>query len=187
MKPSFRVTVPNVFFRFLPCRSLSNSPSYCYCAMAAMASVPAVQYKHPFEIGDAVERICEYAGPGHWLYLAGISTLCKQLYSRVEDQTIDGYNANNELVQIQCTAQMTLSRAMFASGSCFEWACYDGIESSVPRLLQSAGLYAHDAGTLQAARQFGLPMGERVLIGAVLSGLPLKLRSISIACIHIDV
>jgi hypothetical protein len=132
----------------------------------------SAQYREadPFKIELVVSSICEYAGPGHWLFLAGINKLCKQLYIKVKEQTIDGHDANNEPVKIMCTPQMSLSKAIFASGSCFEWACSSGIRSSVPRLLHSAGLYAADPETLLAAHNFGLPMGEGVLASSVLSG-----------------
>jgi hypothetical protein len=124
----------------------------------------------PFKIELVVSSICEYAGPGHWLLLAGINKLCKRLYSKVQKQTIDGHDANNEPVKIMCTPRMTLSRAMFASDSRFEWTLGCGIKSKVPALLRNAGLYAANPETLLAARDSGLPMGEGVLIGGVLSG-----------------
>jgi hypothetical protein len=65
---------------------------------------------------------------------------------------------------------MTLGRTMFASGSRFEWALGCGIKNRGPALLRNAGLYAADPNTLLAARNFGLPVGEGVLIGSVLSG-----------------
>jgi hypothetical protein len=124
----------------------------------------------PFKIELVVSSICEYAGPGHWLFLAGINKLYRKLYSDVSEQTLDGYNANNEPVNIVCTPHMTLGRAMFASGSRFEWALGCGIKNKVPALLRNAGLYAADPETLLAASNTGLPMGEGVLIGGVLSG-----------------
>jgi hypothetical protein len=124
----------------------------------------------PFKFERIVSSICEYAGPGHWLFLAGINKLYMKLYGDVSAQTLDGYDANNEPVKIVCTPQMTLGRAMFASGSRFEWALGCGIKNGVPALLRNAGLYAADPNTLLAARNLGLPMGEDVLIGGVLSG-----------------
>jgi hypothetical protein len=140
----------------------------CCGAKAVVASQP--WETDPFKIELVVSSICEYAGPGQWLFLAGINKLYKKLYSKVHEQTINGYDANNEPVKIVCTARMTLGRAMFASGSRFEWALGCGINNKVPALLRNAGLYAADPNTLLAARNCGLPMGEGVLIVGVLSG-----------------
>jgi hypothetical protein len=130
------------------------------------------QYREtdPFKIELVVSSICEYAGPGHWVFFAGINKLCKQLYSRVGSQLVNGYYANNEPVEITSTAQTTLSRAVFASHSCFEWAWDCGISTSISRLSQSASLYVTDPETLLAARNSGLPRGENVLAWSVSNG-----------------
>jgi hypothetical protein len=89
------------------------------------------------EVG-LVKKMLSYIGPGHWHYIAAVSKLWQQLYTRVPDtrkMIVRLPDVSWEALQVElkgqppfCTPQMTLYSSVFGSASIVRLAHADGLD-----------------------------------------------------------
>jgi Ankyrin repeats (3 copies) len=180
-------------------RKFSNRASFIRrgmktTAMAAESNIAAAESgSSPFCDAGIRGVVFSFCGPGHWLLLGAINRSCRESYKHAEQQLMHGLDGFLGPVDFTCTPQMTLSRAVFASPSCFQYLAVEccflqivaqqqqgGLSSS--RLQRIAGRYAADTATLQAARTAGLVFGKAALLGAAQSGCVDKLSWLAAHC-----
>jgi hypothetical protein len=143
--------------------------------------------RHPLLEPAVVAHIFKFVGAGHCLFIAALSKIYKQVYEKLDDQTLKVLNDRDWPQEVVCTAHMTLYRAVFASAACLEWVSsarwahglWLSPVCSMParqRVIERcAGEYA-DIETLQAARAIRLRFSEDVVLGAARSGSLAKLK-----------
>jgi hypothetical protein len=118
-------------------------------------------------------------GPGHWLFLALVSTEWREVYLRVPLLRIrlhDVIHADYKV--LVCPPQMTLARAVFASQSCLRLAHASGFALDVgcaSSLQPIVGKYA-DEEILKMAQELGLVLSNGALDGAAEAGSLPKLQ-----------
>eukprot|EP00953_Heterococcus_sp_UTEX-ZZ885_P037117 19096-Heterococcus_DN1.PRE.2 len=114
-----------------------------------------------------LQNVLDHVGPGHWCFVAEVSSLWRDLYRRVasrETQSNDPYSTKT----IMCVPQMTTFSAVFASPSRVRCAHARGLSYTGEIHQRTAGMYA-DTATLQAARELGVPYTHAVMVGAARS------------------
>jgi hypothetical protein len=117
-----------------------------------------------------LQNVLDHVGPGHWCFVAEVSSLWRDLYRRVtsrDTQSNDPYSTKT----IMCVPQMTTFRlfsAVFASPSRVRCAHARGLSYTGEIHQRTAGMYA-DTATLRAARELGVPYTHAVMVGAARS------------------
>jgi hypothetical protein len=125
----------------------------------------AADSSNPLQQAGILQRVLDYVGPGHWCFLAEVSSLWRNLYTRVASRELQGMYSNNKVI---CCSQMTLCSAVFASPSRLRHAHAHKLRVSCKTIVyeHAAGAYA-DISTLQAARKLGMRYTEAAMFGAV--------------------
>jgi hypothetical protein len=123
-----------------------------------------------FSKPDILRQILGYVGPGHWLFVAAVNTLCTQLYYGVASLEMDAHVANDRGYKITCISQMTLYSSAFASPSRLRLAdkqCTIKRSGAAAQRYQYAlGRHA-DIAILAAAQLSGIVLDIWTLNGAV--------------------
>jgi hypothetical protein len=132
-----------------------------------------------------VAHVFSYVGAGQFLFIGTVSKFYKQIYEKLENQTLTFLNDRDWPEDVVCTARMTLYRAAFASVACLKWASESRCRFLLWKLChkpatllvieECAGQFG-DLDTLIAARKLGLRCSERVVLGAARSGSLSKLK-----------
>jgi hypothetical protein len=120
--------------------------------------------KNPLQQAGIIERVLDFVGPGHWCFVAEVSSLWRGLYARVADKETQMVT---DLWSIMvCVPRMTLLSAVFASSSRVSFALAQGLRCSAEVFQRAAGMYA-DISTLRAAHQLGVQYTDVTMEGAV--------------------
>jgi hypothetical protein len=56
---------------------------------APKLSVTDDYYSNPLRQAGVLQRVLDYVGPGHWLFVSAVSKLWKDLYERVESRRME--------------------------------------------------------------------------------------------------
>jgi hypothetical protein len=123
----------------------------------------AVDSRNPLQQAGILQRVLDYVGPGHWRFVAEVSRLWRELYSRVADVVMQAIRFE---WKINCVPQMTTFSAVFSSPSRLRlYAQARELHCKAKRFQRAAGTYA-DIATLQAAHELGMQYTDSVLEGA---------------------
>jgi hypothetical protein len=128
----------------------------------------------PLSQAVVLQQVLAYVGPGHWLMIAQVSQLWKQVYEQLGGSAVRTVpmlsGLYGEVQMFDCHLQMTLLQAVFASPSVLRTAHAAGLplEDSA-RLQRAAGFFA-DQNTLLAAYELGLKCTGSVVNGIAASG-----------------
>jgi hypothetical protein len=63
---------------------------------------------NPLTEAGILQHVLGYVGPGHWYFLATVSSLWRDLYARVADRTMQKKDCMGIAQQFTCVPQMTL-------------------------------------------------------------------------------
>jgi hypothetical protein len=139
-----------------------------------MASITS----NPLQEVGILQRVLSYVGPGHWFFLSTVSSLWRELYSRVADAKIlmlyfphilveeDYFPPESRYgVYEDCRPQMTLYSTVFASPSRVRLAHSCGLDVSTASFEHAAGRHA-DVATLATAHELGMQYSEETMRGA---------------------
>jgi hypothetical protein len=124
------------------------------------------------EVG-VVRLVLSYVGPGHWPFIAAVSSLWRYLYSRLPDARklvvqhpyVSWEERQRDGQPFFCTPQMTLYSSVFGSASRVRLAHADGINCSTQYYQHAAGMHA-GIGALAAAHELGMRFPTTVAEGA---------------------
>jgi hypothetical protein len=109
-----------------------------------------------------------YVGPGHWFFLSTVSSLWRDLYTRIASSRMQVYHydpAFASLEEVTFIPQMTLYSSVFASPSRVRLVHENGVASAPGIFQYAAGRHATVA-TLVAAREVGMHLTILVMKGA---------------------
>jgi hypothetical protein len=130
----------------------------------------------PLENADILLRVLNILGPGQRLFISAVSKAWKDNYERVESMRVPvlWYCCAREVL-VMTTPRTTLFSAVLASPAALRLADEHGLTFDNVKLQRIAGRTA-DIPTLQAARELGLALTDKVLEAAAQSGSLLKLQ-----------
>eukprot|EP00953_Heterococcus_sp_UTEX-ZZ885_P009556 5618-Heterococcus_DN1.PRE.1 len=120
---------------------------------------------NPLQQPLILQHVLDYVGPGHWSFVAEVSSLWRDLYVNVPSIDVDIQG----LYKIICVPQMTACSAVFASPSRVRHAHAHDLACTTERYERAAGQYA-GIDSLQAARELGMYYTHEVMRGAARSG-----------------
>jgi hypothetical protein len=123
--------------------------------------------RSPLQQADILQHVLDYVGPGHWCFVAEVSSLWRDIYKRVparKAQAIDPY----KIKTITCVPQMTTFSSVFASPSRVRRAQARGLHYTTEIHQRTAGMCA-DVATLKAAHELGMLYTHAVMVGAARS------------------
>jgi hypothetical protein len=103
-----------------------------------------------------------HVGPGHWLFLATVNSLWRDLHARV---AAAGLVVNRHGDTIACVPQMTLYSAVFASPERVKLAHQRNLNNTADSYQHAAGKYGTWAKRV-AARNLGMAFTEYTMFGA---------------------
>jgi hypothetical protein len=118
--------------------------------------------EHPLHDAGILQRVLSYAGPGHWFFLSTVSSLWRDLYSRVAAAELV---VNRHGDTITCVPQMTLYSSVFASPERVKFAHQHNLDNTTDSYQYAAGRYGTWA-TLVAARKLGMAFTDYTMFGA---------------------
>jgi hypothetical protein len=138
----------------------------------AMRKKRAAHKCNPFSELGVLQRVLEYVGAGHCLFIALVSHQWKQLYEKVADCTVEGVDDNTAagFVEITCSSTATLASAAFASTQRARLAheCGLNLKEGTFSLQFIAGKYS-DKKVLALLRELQLPFTSSVVCGAAVA------------------
>jgi hypothetical protein len=135
----------------------------------------AADDSNPLHQPGILHEVLSYVGPGHWLFLAKVSSLWRDMYLKVNSAVMSKAYSFYSDPCFTCTPKMTLYSAVFASPAAVQHAHACGLKSRGGRYEFAAGLYA-DTATLSAAHELGMPHTAAIPNGAALAGAASKLH-----------
>jgi hypothetical protein len=109
-----------------------------------------------------VELVLDYVGPGHWCFVAEVSSLWRDTYKRVASREMQVIDSGRTVTSVP---QMTLYSSVFGSPSRVRLAKALGLSSNTTEYQRAAGRYANVA-TLQAAHAAGMRYSYEAMDGA---------------------
>jgi hypothetical protein len=109
-----------------------------------------------------VELVLDYVGPGHWCFVAEVSSLWRDTYKRVASREMQVIDSGRKVGSVP---QMTLYSSIFGSASRVRHATAHGLSSTTMEYQRAAGRYA-DVATLQAAHAAGMRYSYAAMDGA---------------------
>jgi hypothetical protein len=110
---------------------------------------------NPLQHAGILQRVLDYVGPGHWCFLAEVSSLWRDVYRRVaevEVQAIGCYDKEH----VVCVPPMTLYSAVLASPARVRHADAHELRCTSDKYMCAAGRHA-DVPFLQVAHALGMP------------------------------
>jgi hypothetical protein len=130
-------------------------------------------YRHePLLEPGILQRVLSFVGPGHWLFLATVSRLWKELYARVAANELSKLSCNDDPEEeeeeegsLMCAPQMTLYSAVFSSPARVKLAQQCGLDNSTAAYQCSAGMHS-STDTLAAAQELGMNYTHFTMMGA---------------------
>jgi hypothetical protein len=139
----------------------------------------ATQKCNPFSESGVLQRVLDFVGAGHCLFMALVSREWRLLYSQVADCIAEGVDDDTDegAVEITCTAKMTLASAAFASKQKARLAheCGLNLAEGTFSLQFIAGKHG-DKKVLALLRELRLPFTASVACGAAAAGSLAKLK-----------
>jgi hypothetical protein len=121
---------------------------------------------NPLQQVSVLQRVLDYVGPGHWRFVAGVSSLWRDLHRNVASREIQVFDSYSCLTKtITCLPQMTSFSAVLASPSRVRLAHTRRLPYRRTAYECAAGMYA-DIATLQAARELSMLYSRHVMAGA---------------------
>jgi hypothetical protein len=122
---------------------------------------------NPLQQVGVLQRVLDYVGPGHWCFVAEVSSLWRDLNRNVASREIQVFDSYSCLTKtITCLPQMTSFSAVLASPSRVR------LHTHTRRLPYRRTAYERAAGmcadiaTLQAARELSMLYLRHVMAGA---------------------
>jgi hypothetical protein len=124
----------------------------------------AADSRNPLEQTGILQRVLDYVGPGHWLFVTEVNFLWRLMYKKVASREVQ---VNNPFVRgrITCIPQMTTFTAVFASSSRVRLAHARELRYRTAVCHHSAGMYG-DVATLEAAHELGMQYTQAAMDGA---------------------
>jgi hypothetical protein len=133
--------------------------------MAAIASKRVIIETRELLYEPAVlQRVLSYAGLGHWFFIAAVSSLWRDLYSRLRPRMLQVYAPSGYKEEIICVAQMTLYSSVLQSASRVRLAHAHGLKFTKSFELAAGGYGTVEA--VMAARELGLLLSSATAQGA---------------------
>jgi hypothetical protein len=117
----------------------------------------------PLQQAGILQRVLDYVGPGHWLFIAQVSSLWRDLYIGVAAMELHVVDFPNNIYSLP---QTTLFSSVFASPTRVQLAQAHGLRCTTFEYKRAAGMYA-DIATLKAARELLMPYSRYAMAGAV--------------------
>jgi hypothetical protein len=118
---------------------------------------------NPLHQAGILRHVLDFVGPGHWRFVAEVSSLWRDVYKRVSSREISDPNWD---VQVTCVPEMTLYSSVFASPSRLRLAHDGGLSSTQMRYRFAASKYA-DVATLEVAHELGMDYTPGWLVAAI--------------------
>jgi hypothetical protein len=125
----------------------------------------ATESRNPLQQAGILHHVLDYVGPGHWCFVAEVSSLWKEVYESVAGREAQ-INDQFHFMKTVTSAQMTTLSEVFASPSRVRLAQARGLECAATRCQIAAGMHA-DVATLKAAHELGMRYTEAALERAV--------------------
>jgi hypothetical protein len=119
----------------------------------------------PLQQPVILRRVLDYVGPGHWCFVAEVSSLWRDLYSEVPSRELQAIARFGETKTITCVPQMTISSAVFETPARVRFAAAHGLDCTSVPCQHAAGMHA-DVAPLEAAHGLGMPYKNPVMEGA---------------------
>jgi hypothetical protein len=140
----------------------SSSVTSTFAAEAQTSS--AFDCTNPLQHTGILQHVLDYVGPGHWCFVAEVSSLWRDCYIRVASREIQAFHPYL-MKTITCLPQMTLYSAVLSSPSRVRLAHSHRLPYRTTAYERAAGMYA-DAATLQTLREMGMLYSSYVMAGA---------------------
>jgi hypothetical protein len=121
---------------------------------------------NPLEQPEVLQHVLDHVGPGHWCFVAEVSWLWRELYTRVAWRSIRVVDCCNTTETITCVPEMTMYSAVFASPSRVALAQERKLDFEAGAYEYAAGMHA-DVPTLKAAHELYMRYTYSVMEGAL--------------------
>jgi hypothetical protein len=121
---------------------------------------------NPLEQPEILQHVLDHVGPGHWCFVAEVSSLWRDLYIRVARSRIEVVDCCSKKETITCVPQMTMYSAVFASPSRVTLAQEYKLDFEAGAYEYAAGMHA-DVPTLKAAHELHMRYTYSVMEGAL--------------------
>jgi hypothetical protein len=122
---------------------------------------------NPLDDAGILERVLSYV-PGQWLFLAAVSSLCKDIYSKLTATKVQKISLSNvgeiKKADVNCAQDATLYSSVFGSPSRVRYAHASGVDCSTVGYQFAAGRHATVA-SLITARELGMKYSLAVVKG----------------------
>jgi hypothetical protein len=122
----------------------------------------AADSSHPLQQAGILQHVLDYVGPGHWCFVAEVSSLWRDVYSRLASTEMPKIGFHDK---ITCVPQMTLYSAVFACPARVRLAAAREVRCTALYYQHVAGMCA-DVATLEAAHELGMHYTHAVMRGA---------------------
>jgi hypothetical protein len=109
--------------------------------------------RNPLQQAGSLQRVLNYVGPGHWCFVAEVSSWWSTLYKTIASRDVD--SSTRPWIKISCVPQMTLYSAVCASPARVRHAQAHKLECTTTNFESAAGMFA-DVATLKAAHELGM-------------------------------
>jgi hypothetical protein len=124
----------------------------------------AADIRNPLHQSGILQRVLDYVGPGHWCFVAEVSSLWRDLTNKVTNMFVDDQVVGSTC-RVNCYPTTTMFSAVFASPSRLRYAQARELHCTTSRYQHAAGMYA-DVATLEAAHALGMPYTYSTIVGA---------------------
>jgi hypothetical protein len=124
----------------------------------------AAENSNPLLQSGVLQHVLGFVGPGHWFFLATVSSLWAELYATLASTVKHRRNMLGR-VPFTCTPQMTLHSSVFASPSRMKLAHKDGVNFALRSCWKTAGRHA-TVPSLKLAQELGMEYCFEVMHGA---------------------
>jgi hypothetical protein len=122
----------------------------------------AADSRNPLQQAGILLRVLDYVGPGHWCFVAEVSSLWRELYSKVTSSSAFRFTGSED--SFYSIPQVTLMSVM-VSISRVRFAHAHGLDCATVTYERAAGMHA-DIATLAAAHELGMSYSEASVEGA---------------------
>jgi hypothetical protein len=144
---------------------MAAAAAYWLWQMIAGPQECTAESRNTLQQTDILLRVLDYVGPGHWCFVAEVSSLWEDVYFNVATREMQVINAKTTT----CAPRLTKLSAVFASPARVRHAHAQGcLHLATAPYQRAAGMYA-DVATLEAAHELGMPYTRSTMIASVRS------------------
>jgi hypothetical protein len=118
--------------------------------------------RNPLQQAGILQRVLDYVGLGQCCFVAEVSSLWRDLYSRVTSSSKSRLLGSNFEDSFPCVPQITLMSAVFEAPSRVRLAHAHGLDCATTAYERAAGMHA-DIATVAAAHELGMSYSDAEL------------------------